>query len=340
MTRLLHYLHEMTLGGGTVHCLQLTRDMTALGVPTAVATYQDGEMRERYQSAGVPVFLMKGPEELEAAARSFGANVLHGHTCGGGSDALGIARRLKVVGGETIHSMVARSGPMAGDFEVVEVEKLAAMRPGATRIPWAFPEARFTVDVAPAATRTILGIPPDAPVIGRNGRLDGSKAPDVFIQVLAAMPPHVWGLMVGDGPMAADLKTFAKMLGVADRLVMPGTRHDPGNLFAVMDVVVYPTHDESVCAGIVEPLICRKPVVCTPVGAMDETIIHGETGLCATDVPGLARYALWLLQEPQEAARLGRQGYQHLARKGWLDPVGEAKAHRTLYEACLESRGF
>lgn len=331
--RVLHNLHEMTLGGGTVHYLQLLKDMVALGVPCAVATFQDGIMRPDYESAGVEVFVMPDNSHLERIAMSWGATVLHGHTCGGGSDACGVAKKMGVLGGETIHSMVPRTGPMAGDFEVVEVEGLQNMRPGSTRIPWAQDPDRFKVTIPRSTLLSQCGIPANATVIGRNGRLDGSKAPDEFIQVLARLP-GVWGIMVGDGAIRSDLERLAVILGCRDRLAMPGCRRDQGNWFNAMDVIVYPTRDESVCAGVVEPLFLEKPVVCSPIGCMGETIIHGETGLHAWGVEALVEATRWMLEHPAEAALMGRQGREHLAKKGWDDPVGEAQAHLDLYARC------
>jgi glycosyltransferase involved in cell wall biosynthesis len=335
--RVMHFLHEMTLGGGTVHYLQLLKDTVQLGIPCAVATFQDGLMRWDYEKAGVEVFLMPGPEWLEEPARNWKATVLHGHTCGGGSATCEVAKKLGILGGETIHSMVQRTGPMAGDFEVVEVVGLQNMRPGSTLIPWAQDPTRFKVSISRAELRSDYSIPAGAKIIGRNGRLDGSKAPDQFIQVLARMP-DVWGIMVGDGAMKADLERLAVILGCRDRLVMPGCRRDQGNWFNAMDVIVYPTHDESVCAGIVEPLFLGKPVVCSPVGCMGETIIHGETGLHAWGVDDLVAKTRWMLDHPKEAAAMGQRGRSHLAAKGQDSPVGEAQAHLDLYQLC-EERG-
>lgn len=328
--RIMHYIHEMTLGGGTVHYLQLLKDTVDLGIPCAVATFQDGIMREAYEKAGVDVFLMPDASHLEPVARSWGATVLHGHTCGGGSDACAVAKRLGVLGGETIHSMVQRTGPMAGDFEVVEVNGLHGMRPGSTLIPWAWNPERFWITTSWQSIYSQYGIPLDAQVIGRNGRLDGSKLPDVFIQCLARLP-GVWGILVGDGPIFKDLERLATILGCRDRLVMAGCRRDTGNWFNAMDVIVYPTQDESVCAGVVEPLFLEKPVVCYPVGCIGEVIQSGVTGLHAFSLDELVEKTRWLLDHPEQAAQMGRRGRDFLAKTGRDDSVGEAHAHCNLY---------
>lgn len=330
---ILHYVHEMHLGGGTVHTVQLLKDFKDLGYPVACATLEDGVMRQDLEQADIRVFLLSEEKELTRCAENWGATILHGHTCGGGSYACKAARELGVVGGETIHSFCGGENPEA-DFEIVELDSLGAIRPKSDVIYWAIHQDRFRITRTREEIRDELGIPREAFVVGRNGRLEWAKAPDEFVRCLASLKrtiPNIWGLIVGDGGEYQNLQNLAGQLGCLDRLIMPGTRRDQGNLFNAMDVVAYPTRDESVCAGVLEPLFVAKPVVCYPVGGMGETILHGKTGLHASSVATLVGAVLYLHGHPNVAEQLGRAGKEHVIRKGQTNTVEEARRHLTVY---------
>jgi glycosyltransferase involved in cell wall biosynthesis len=332
--RIIQYVHEMSLGGGSVHVCQLLKDFKALGHDVAYATLQDGIMRGDLEASGVPIFLLGEEKDLIHYAGNWGAHVLHGHTCGGGSYACKVARELGAVGGETIHSFVAGQNPEA-DFEIVELDSLGRLRPKADVIYWAIHQDRFRITKSRDRIRSELGIPVNAFVMGRNGRLAWEKAPDEFVRCLASLKesiPNIWGLMVGEGAEFDNLKQLACQLGCVERLVMPGMRRDQGNLFHAMDVVVYPTRDESVCAGVLEPLFVKKPVVAYLVGGMHETIIHNETGLAAPTFTHLVYSVEYLYNYPDEGKRLGEAGYEYVLKKGQMDTVAEAKRHLEVYQ--------
>ena len=332
-TRLLHYPHELTLGGGSVHTVQLLKDHQRLGFPAACATLQDGILSDELKAAGIPVFLLQREEDLYEVARDWNAEIIHGHTCGGGSYGNTVGRRLRAEGkriifGEHIHSVVG--GCPDGDFEVAEIEGMRNLRPGIEIIPWAVVPERIT----PTATRKELrqqwGIPEDKYVIARHGRLDGPKLPEHFIRALAQLP-DCYGILSGWGPMAQQLSELAWELGCSPRLRMLGLYTQPGNVFEAADCVVYPTHDESWCAGVIEPLLFGMPVVAYPVGGIGENLIHGQTGLHARNVDGLVRAVRAFQQYPETARKLGREGRTRLVDKGVHDPLLEAQRHLELY---------
>lgn len=79
---------------------------------------------------------------------------------------------------------------------------------------------------------------------------------------------------------------------------------------------------------MLESMACGTPVVCTDVGGMPEFVEHGVTGFVVPpNDPGALRERIsYLLQNPEEAARLGREGRRRvLERFTW-----EAAARRCL----------
>ncbi len=335
MLKVCHVVNELAIGGGTVHIAQSVRDLVALGYPCAVATLQDGPMREKIEGWGGKVFLMNKEEDLYEVYNEFRPHVFHGHSCGGGHFPCAVTRVLqsqgeKLISGEHVHSIVPGTNPNA-DFEIAEVEMMRDLRPGITIIPWSYDLSRLQSKLTKEEAKEKLGIPHDAFVIGRNGRLDGAKRPDVFVDVLNSLP-NVWGLLYGDGPEFGSLRELSIRLGCSDRLVMPGSCFDPADRFAAMDVIVYPTQDESWCAGIIEPMLIGKPVVANIVGGMGENLIHGQTGFVANTPNEFIDKITYIRNDYKEALRLAKNGQEHLYAKGVHDPVLEAKRHLALYE--------
>lgn len=329
--KVMHVVNELTIGGGAVHIHQLLKDTLALGHEAACATFESGPVASWMRDDNIPVFYMKDEQDLHRVIEHWGPHVLHGHTCGGGAFCCPIAREYEIVGGETIHSMVPGTNCDAS-FEVVEVVGLHKMRPRSTLIPWAFNPQRFQVKRSREEMSLIWNIPPGVPIIGRNGRLDGSKAPDDFVRTLSRLP-GAYGVLVGGGVEADNLKRLSEELGCADRLRMPGFQTELGDFFNMMDVIVYPTHDESVCAGVHEPLFLQKPVVCYPRGGMAETIIHRKTGLHASNVDELVHWTVYCLANPDAAKALGQAGWRMIQQKHQDNPLLEAQRHLELYQS-------
>ncbi len=335
----LHFPHETTIGGGSIHVLTLMRSCRELGHRMACATLEEGPIGAVMREAGFPVFGLSRPEDLYDVAREWGAEVLHGCTCCGGSYACQVSRRLQregvpVIGGQHVVSLVG-GDDLEADFEIGEVDLLKQLRPRLTVIPYSSDPVRLTSKWTQAEARTHYGIPPGVPVIGRNSRLDASKHPLGFIETLAQLP-ECWGILSGEGPEYAGLQQAARQLGCFGRLVMPGRTLQPGDVFAAIDIVVYPTLDESWCAGVVEPLLLEKPVVAYPTGGITGHILPGVTGLLGHSSSQLAEAVRTLLRNPDLAVQLGKAGREHLVARGVHDPLIEATRTLTLYHQTWE----
>lgn len=149
------------------------------------------------------------------------------------------------------------------------------------------------------AARKQLGYAPGTSLLLYVGRFEPVKGADTLIKALAHLADHrrLQLVMVGgDGaqsPETQDLKDKARALGIEDRVVFAG-RVDQNCLppyYASADMLVIPSRYESFSLVGLEALACGRPVVSTPVGAMDRLVIEGRTGKIAADTsPGaLAR---------------------------------------------------
>src|SRR5690606_15236111 len=81
-------------------------------------------------------------------------------------------------------------------------------------IPNGVDTARFApVKSRPSGLRAQWEVPEQAPLVGFIGRLSPEKGPELFLRVARVMEhlvPDAHFVMVGDGPLRADLVRFVK----------------------------------------------------------------------------------------------------------------------------------
>jgi D-inositol-3-phosphate glycosyltransferase len=171
--------------------------------------------------------------------------------------------------------------------------------------------------------------------IAAVGRLVPRKGVDLAVQALALLAEKglndVELLIVGGAtdsagmasdPEAQRLLALARILGVADRVVLRGQvprEQMPAVLRSADAVVCAPWYEPF---GIVplEAMACGVPVVASAVGGLIDTVVHGKTGLHVPprDPRALAAALAELLRSPEYAHRLGAAGRQRArARYSW-----------------------
>ncbi|MBI2835600.1 MAG: glycosyltransferase family 4 protein [Acidobacteria bacterium] len=167
----------------------------------------------------------------------------------------------------------------------------------------------------PSATRRELGIPPDAPVVGKIARLFALKGHD---QLLDAAPdiverhPSVRFLLIGDGVLQKHLKERARRAGILGNFVFAGLipRERIPDMIAAMDVVVHTSLREGLARVLPQALAMRKPCVSFDLDGAPEVVIPGETGFLVEpkNAAGLADAVSRLLGDPDLRARMGEAG--------------------------------
>ncbi|MEP6892162.1 MAG: glycosyltransferase [Gaiellaceae bacterium] len=163
---------------------------------------------------------------------------------------------------------------------------------------------------ARAALRNDLGIPADAFVIGWLGRMTEIKRVDVLLRTIARLPSETHLLLVGDGPLRAQLETLPSELDIADRVHFAGFRDDVGTVYAACDVVALTSANEGTPVTVIEALAAGVPVVSTDVGGVADVVDDGRSGLLAAagDVEGIAAALERLGSDRELRERMGAAG--------------------------------
>jgi glycosyltransferase involved in cell wall biosynthesis len=113
------------------------------------------------------------------------------------------------------------------------------------------------------------------------GRLVPDKRVDLFLEVarkcLDARGGELTFDLVGEGPLAAELRGLADRLGLQERVTFHGFRPDAVALLAEVDVLVFASDHEGTPMAALEALAIGVPVVARAVGGLPE-MLSGVAG--------------------------------------------------------------
>lgn len=199
--------------------------------------------------------------------------------------------------------------------------------------------ARFaTPEKRRAQTRKALGIPADRFVCITVAALFEVKAHKVLIDAaarLSAKAPHITFLLVGEGPLEAQLKTQAGQLNVDDTVRFAGFRRDIPDLLSAADLFVLPSYSEGLPVSVIEAAAAGLPVVASRVGGLSEIVEEDVTGnlVPAGDADALARAILGMAEAPSRARRMANAGQRAVRERfGMEQMIG---AYTRLYTTLL-----
>lgn len=125
-------------------------------------------------------------------------------------------------------------------------------------------------------------------------------------------------MVIGGGPLRADLHALAEELGVADRVALPGAV-DAATLaraYAEAAVFALPSSKEGFGIVYLEAWTHGLPVIGSRFGGAGEVIADGVDGFTIDpdDVALLAARLRQLLADPALATTMGRAGREKVAR--------------------------
>jgi glycosyltransferase involved in cell wall biosynthesis len=149
---------------------------------------------------------------------------------------------------------------------------------------------------APVAAPAVDAIPADAVVVACFARLHRQKDHHTLLRALRLLPARFWLLLVGDGPMRAELEAAAAALGVAGRTVFQPAVDNPYPLMRRAHVLALTSREEGFGLVALEAAALGVPFVGTAVGGLADlcerlgqpTVAPGDAGALAATIARLA----------------------------------------------------
>ena len=258
-----------------------------------------------------------------AVPRAARVHTFHGHVLEGYFPEP-IAKRLRRLERElarTTDRIVCVSHATADDLVrlgICEEERIVVIQPGIDLEPF--------LDIAPRAPstpagvlRTLIGAGPEALVVGVVGRLAEVKRvawPLEVLELLAARHPALQLVYVGDGPERGRLERAIAALDPAlrQRVHVVGARSDMPAVFADLDVVLQTSRSEGLPVALIEAAAAARPAVATPVGGVEEVVVHERTGFLGESPTELAYGLSALCDDPGDREHTGRRARLRVGR--------------------------
>jgi glycosyltransferase involved in cell wall biosynthesis len=284
---------------------------------------------------GFPVHCLEGgrgigwTRRLSRLVRREGIELVHAHSpvAAAGVRAT-MGRQVRVV--YTEHNVWSRYHPLTRALNLctfprndhvfaVSDEVLASVRypwplcmlpmPTVETLHHGLDQATFGLGTGMDGARAELGIPEDAPVVGSIANFKAAKDHDTLLRAAARVRqalPDVRFLLVGQGPLEAQVRHLAAQLGLEQTVIFGGFRTDVPRLVAGFDVFALSSTYEGLPIALIEAMALGRPVVATRVGGIPEVITDGADGLLVPprDPEALAEGLLRVLGNPTLQAGL------------------------------------
>lgn len=193
--------------------------------------------------------------------------------------------------------------------------------------------------------RRELGIGDDVIVVGIVGRLVPIKNHKMFLDAVHKMKSiapsaKVKFLIIGDGELKDDLKSYAAKLNLGDSVIFTGWIKDLPRVYSSLDIVALTSLNEGTPVSIIEAMASGKPVVATDVGGVRDLIEDGGNGFLvkSNDVEDFSYKLTGLFDDKEKRERMGTSGMEfvrHIYSKERM-----VRDIDNLYTECLKNKAL
>lgn len=174
--------------------------------------------------------------------------------------------------------------------------------------------------------RAELRVNPAATLIVCVARLGRLKRIDVLLDAVAQLRrsrPDIACVVIGDGPLHADLERRAAVLGLGETVQFAGHHDDVRAYLEAGDLYLSTSDQEGFGLAVAEAMSMGLPCIVTNIGGHDEMVIHGQTGLLVP--PGspaaVAEAVEFLLDDAALRASIARAGQARVHERFALDAM-------------------
>ncbi len=183
----------------------------------------------------------------------------------------------------------------------------------------------FSRNGAGPETRRHLGIPDTAPVVGTVAVFRRQKRLDQWFDVagrLGSTLPDLHFLVVGDGPLRAEVEARAGRLG--ERMHLVGFRDDVAPYLSAMDVFLMTSEHEGLPLALLEAMASELAVVATGVGGIPEVIEDGRSGFLSASAESAVDLVSRLVADRVLRDRIGGQARRRVAESFSMERMARA----------------
>lgn len=180
-------------------------------------------------------------------------------------------------------------------------------------------------------------------LVGTVGRLQTVKNQPLLARAFAralqdnpAMRDAARLVIVGEGPLRAEVERVLADARMGDLAWLPGARDDVPEVLRSLDLFILPSQAEGTSCTLQEAMASGLPVVATAVGGTPDLVQDGITGhlVPPDDESALAAAIVHAFCEREAAARQGQAGRKYALRSFAIDTM--VRQYQQLFD-CKES---
>lgn len=208
-------------------------------------------------------------------------------------------------------------------------------------LPNAIDPERFTPssDQHRQRARMNFGLGGGEYIIGFLGRIEPCKNVNYLIKLALQqqhLTPRPKYLVVGSGPLEAELKREAGYIGLSSMFSFHWPRLDVRDFYAAIDVLLMPSYIEGSPFVLLEAMASEVAVIASAVGGVCEIVRNKIDGLLIdpNDV-GSGLMAVASLSDPTRRSRLARQGRERAITAFGI--LSHQSSLNGLYEGAIRS---
>jgi L-malate glycosyltransferase len=300
---------ELNFGGIERDVSKFARHLGACGVEPHVACFNPGGVRwQEIEAAGIPAVripvtsfkswsVVSGARTLARYVAEHRIQVIHAFDDGANVFGVAVGRMLRVPA--TIASQLGSRdlSRQRNRILMAMADKIASAHfvncqatAGDLASRWHVPRSRIHVcyngfetgEFHPHNRRRPAQFADASVVIGTVALLRAEKNLPLLIEAFArvrSVDPKARLLIVGSGPLKAELQHQTRQLDIAQSCVFEEATTTPATWMRAIDIFVLPSRSESFSNALLEAMACGCCPVGSRVGGTPELISHGERGL-------------------------------------------------------------
>ncbi len=223
----------------------------------------------------------------------------------------------------------------ANDRQLISLEKIRYM-PG-IGVDLDYYSYNTTLEAEVEEVRGELGLGADTKLLLSVAEFIPRKHPQDILRAFASINRSDTCLaFAGDGDLLSEMQQLANQLGIQENVRFLGHRNDIPTLMRAAFATILASEQEGLPRSVMESLSLETPVIGSDIrGTRD--LVTSECGILfpVGNIEKLAHAIKYLLNHPQTASMMGKQGRKRMAN---FDLHHIIKLHETLYLEALSPK--
>jgi glycosyltransferase involved in cell wall biosynthesis len=182
------------------------------------------------------------------------------------------------------------------------------------------------------AIRKELGFSENSILVGMVGRMSPGKGHEEFIRAAQKIAMEselnirfivIGGASYGENEYESQIKSLVSELKLDSAVQLTGFRKDVARMMSVLDILAFPSHEESFGMTLTEAMAMRLPVVASGNAGVLDIVVDNESGVLVPpkNYQALADGIVKLARSPLLRRKFGENGRKRVEQRFSLQSV-------------------